>query len=60
MWLMARKKIESWIYWIIVDCIGIWLYYVKEVRFLSILYIILLLMAINGLLVWWKERAATS
>jgi nicotinamide mononucleotide transporter len=60
MWLMARKKIESWIYWIIVDCIGIWLYYEKEVRFLSILYIILLIMAINGLLVWWKERAVTS
>ena len=36
MWLMAQKRIESWYYWIIVDMIGIWLYYVKEVRFISL------------------------
>ena len=52
MWLMARKRIESWVYWIIVDVIGIWLYFVKDVRFISILYIILLIMAVNGLRSW--------
>ena len=57
MWLMAQKNIESWIYWIIVDLIGIWLYFVKDVRFISLLYVLLLLMAINGLRSWnmvWK------
>lgn len=54
MWLMARKKIESWIYWIIVDVIGIWLYFVKDVRFISLLYVILLVMAVNGLRLWHK------
>ena len=54
MWLMARKRIESWHYWIVVDIIGIWLYYVKEVRFISLLYVILLIMAINGLRMWHK------
>lgn len=54
MWLMARKKIESWIYWIVVDIIGIGLYYVKEVRFVALLYVILLVMAIKGLLEWTK------
>ena len=52
MWLMARKRIESWIYWIIVDLIGIWLYYVKEVRFVALLYVILLIMATRGLILW--------
>jgi nicotinamide mononucleotide transporter len=52
--LMAQKRIESWLYWIIVDLIAIWLYYVKEVRFISLLYVILLFMAINGLLTWNK------
>ncbi|MBF0118466.1 MAG: nicotinamide mononucleotide transporter [Desulfobacterales bacterium] len=52
MWLMAQKKIESWIYWILVDMIGIWLYFVKNVKFISLLYVILLIMAINGLLMW--------
>ena len=55
MWLMAQKRIESWFYWVIVDVIGIWLYYVKEVHFILLLYIILLFMAINGLLTWNKS-----
>ena len=54
MWLMAQKNIESWVYWIIVDVIGIWLYSVKEVRFISLLYVVLLMMAIYGLIVWNK------
>lgn len=56
MWLMARKKIESWVYWIIVDVIGIWLYFVKDVRFVSLLYVILLVLAINGFYSWHKAR----
>ncbi|GAK53561.1 nicotinamide mononucleotide transporter PnuC [Candidatus Moduliflexus flocculans] len=52
MWLMAQKRIESWVYWIIVDVIGIGLYYVKDVRFVALLYVILLGMAINGLFSW--------
>lgn len=52
MWLMARKKTESWVYWIIVDVIGIWLYFVKDVKFISQLYVILLIMAVNGLRMW--------
>jgi len=54
MWLMAKKKIESWVYWIIVDVIGIWLYFVKDVKFISLLYVILLVMAVNGLRSWHK------
>jgi nicotinamide mononucleotide transporter len=56
MWLMARKKIESWIYWIIVDMIGIGLYYAKDVKFISLLYVILLFMAINGFRSWHKAQ----
>jgi nicotinamide mononucleotide transporter len=54
MWLMAQKRLESWIYWIIVDVIGIGLYYVQGVRFLALLYAILLVLAINGLLGWLR------
>jgi nicotinamide mononucleotide transporter len=55
MWLMAQKRIESWVYWIIVDVIGIWLYFVKDVKFISILYIVLLIMAVNGLRSWHQS-----
>jgi len=52
MFLMAQKRIESWIYWIIVDIIGIGLYFVKNVKFISLLYVILLVLAIKGFWVW--------
>lgn len=55
MWLMAQKKAESWLYWIIVDIIGIWLYSVKDVKLISLLYVILLIMAFNGLRMWHKS-----
>ena len=62
MFLMTRRRTESWIYWIIVDVIGIGLYWVKEVRFISLQYVVLLGMAIYGLLHWVRaERTeATS
>lgn len=60
MWLMARKHIESWIYWIVVDVIGIGLYFAKDVKFISLLYIILLGLAIKGLIDWRKAGAQQS
>ena len=52
MFLMAHERIESWFYWIIVDVVGIWLYYVKDVRFISLLYVVLLAIAIKGAIQW--------
>lgn len=53
--LMSHKKIENWILWIIVDVIGIWLYFEKEVKFLSVLYFAFLILAISGFHSWYKE-----
>jgi nicotinamide mononucleotide transporter len=60
MWLMARKRIESWVYWIVVDVIGIWLYFVKDVRFISMLYVVLLFLAVRGLADWRRARARVT
>jgi nicotinamide mononucleotide transporter len=53
-WLMIQKKVECWIYWIIVDGIGIGLYFVKDVRFVALLYGVLLILAINGFRLWHR------
>jgi nicotinamide mononucleotide transporter len=37
---LARRRIESWIYWIVVDVIGIGLYYAKAVKFVALLYVV--------------------
>ena len=57
MWLMTRKKVESWIWWIITNTASIPLYFIKGYVFTSTYYIILLLMAISGLLEWRKKAA---
>ncbi len=51
---LAKRKIENWHLWILVDIIGIWLYYQKGVAFLSLLYLAFLLNAFKGLFEWQK------
>ena len=55
MWLMAKRKIENWIYWIIGDIITIPLYFYKGLTFSSILYFVLTIIAIYGYLAWKKN-----
>lgn len=50
--LMIQKKLENWMLWIIVDVIGIGLYWYKGVPFVALLYVIFLGLATNGLLTW--------
>ena len=56
MWLMARKKVESWHWWIATNISSIPLYFVKGLVFTSVYYLVLLVMAIFGL-AEWKKRA---
>jgi len=44
--LMARKKVTCWYLRILVDIIGIGLYYVKGVKFISLEYVIFLVLAV--------------
>ncbi len=52
MWLMAKKKVESWIWWIITNIASIPLYFIKGYTFTSVQFIILLVLAIAGLKSW--------
>ena len=54
MWLMARRKVESWIFWIIGDLISIPLYFSKGLTISSIQYLIFLILAILGYISWKK------
>jgi len=55
MWLMARKKVESWHWWIATNIASIPLYFVKHYVFTSVYYLILLIMAFSGLYEWAKK-----
>jgi len=55
MWLMARKKVESWYWWIATNIASIPLYFVKHFAFTSVYYLILLVLAIMGLISWQQK-----
>lgn len=55
MWLMTRKKVESWYWWIATNIASIPLYFVKHYVFTSVYYLILLVMALFGLIEWMNR-----
>lgn len=58
MWLMAKKKVESWYYWIATNIFSIPLYFVKGYVFTSVQFFVLLMLAIAGLIEWRKKAKA--
>ncbi|MBU1108758.1 MAG: nicotinamide riboside transporter PnuC [Candidatus Riflebacteria bacterium] len=54
-WLLSRKILESWHFWIAVDCVAIGVYYAKDLHLTAGLYVAFLIMAIAGLLRWKKS-----
>ncbi len=55
MYLMAKKKVESWYWWVITNIASIPLYFVKGFVFTSVYYLVLLLLALSGLQSWKKK-----
>ena len=55
MWLMAKRKVENWIYWIVGDIISVPLYFYKGFTFTSFQYLIFTILAIYGFNAWKKN-----
>ena len=54
MWLMANRKIENWLFWILGDIISVPLYFYKGLTFTSLQYLIFTFIAISGYYSWKK------
>ncbi len=59
MWLMANKKLESWIFWIIVNIASVPLYFIKGYGFTGIQYFIFLVLAFYGYRKWKEKLTRT-
>ncbi|QQS28686.1 MAG: nicotinamide mononucleotide transporter [Sphingobacteriales bacterium] len=55
-WMVAHKKIENWLVWIVADILYIGLYYYKEYYLLVILFFIYIIVAIQGYFYWLKLK----
>jgi len=54
-WMMAEKKLENWLIWIIVDFVSVWMYFYKDLYFTMILYGIYTVMAVIGYIEWRQK-----
>lgn len=59
MWLMAKRKIENWIFWIVGDFISVPLYLKKGMLFTSFQYLLFTIIAIMGYIEWKRHLRNT-
>lgn len=50
--LLVLRRVESWIYWVAIDAVAIWLFYTRELEATSALYAVFFVMASFGLWQW--------
>ena len=58
MWLMNKKKLENWTWWIITDLASVPLNFYKHFVFASFQYLVFLILAVMGYITWRNKIAA--
>lgn len=54
-WLLNRRALENWVWWIVVDVISIPLYWSRGLPLIAALYVVFLLLCVKGWLAWRKQ-----
>lgn len=54
-WLMAKRYLQSWIYWIVIDTVSVFMYLNRELYLMSLLFAAYTGLAIYGYVQWKKE-----
>jgi nicotinamide mononucleotide transporter len=54
-WLVARKVLENWLYWIAVDAIAVVLYWTQGFHATAILFVLYVVIAVRGYFAWRKD-----
>ena len=57
-WMVARRVIENWLYWIVVDAVAAWLYFSQGLLVTTLLFVIYIAIVIRGYVVWRREQHA--
>jgi nicotinamide mononucleotide transporter len=56
-YLLARKKLESWLFWIVVDVVAIGVYWSRGLELTAALYAVFLCLCLAGLAAWYRSLA---
>ena len=54
-WMLANKVLENWLYWMVVDTAGTYLYFKSEYYATVVLFTLYVLLAFYGFYTWRKE-----
>ncbi len=54
-WMVAKKVLENWLYWIIIDLVSAFLYASRELYLTALLFFAFTLLAIYGYISWEKS-----
>ena len=55
-WLQARKRIENWMGWMLVNVVAVGVYWAKDLRLYAGLYGVFFALAVAGYMTWRKTR----
>jgi nicotinamide mononucleotide transporter len=55
--MVARRLIENWLYWIVFDSVAAWLYFSQGLLVTTLLFIIYLGIVVHGYFVWRRDRS---
>jgi nicotinamide mononucleotide transporter len=59
-WMLARKKLENWLIWIVVDAVSVGIYMYKELYPTAVLFLFLTVLAYVGYRKWQKDMSKMS
>jgi nicotinamide mononucleotide transporter len=60
--LVARKVLENWWYWLVIDTVSVFIYWARDLQLTSLLFVLYVILVPIGLLNWtrsWREQAVT-
>ena len=53
--MVARKILENWIYWFVIDAVSVYLYLSRDLYFTAALFVAYLVMIVFGYLSWRRS-----
>lgn len=59
-WLVAKKVLENWLYWIVINSVSIYLYFTKELYQTVILFVLFVILAVYGWFSWRRKHIAQA
>ncbi|MDG2072765.1 MAG: nicotinamide riboside transporter PnuC [Pseudomonadales bacterium] len=59
-YMVAKKVLENWLYWLVIDSVAIYLYLDRELYFTALLFLAYIVIVIFGFYIWFQEYRKTT